>query len=112
MIGFFTLGVIASFFSILILWPFDRFNISWVEKFLYTPDMGSSSASLVCWGLATSGTRGLWRGIFIVGTFISLLLLFLIQREAYSVDHLVAFTLGLLTGIVFLSSWKKSGAKG
>ena len=97
--GFFILGPLASILTVLLLWPLEIFGVSWVKAFLFTPDMGSSGASLVCWGLLLGGERGRWRGFVLAGTAISLVLLLVFLPERYAADHLVSFLTGLGVGL-------------
>lgn len=97
---FFTLGALTSVITALLLWPLDALGVAWVRPFLYPPDMGSSSASLVCWGAAVnSGSKGGWRTFLIAGTTLPLVALTFLLPQTYVVDHLVAFALGLLAGL-------------
>ena len=84
----------------LLLWPLEMLGVSWVKGFLFTPDMGSSAASLVCWGLLLGGERGRWRDLVLAGTAIGLVLLLVLLPERYAADHLVSFLTGLGGGLV------------
>lgn len=92
--AFFLLGPLASILCILLLWPLDVLGVSWVRDFLFTPDMGSSSSSLLCWGVFLAGERGRLRDAFFAGTLLTLVVLMALGSQAFLVDHLVAFIFG------------------
>lgn len=97
-ICFLVLGPLVSVLAVLLLWPLDALGTSWVRPFLYVPDMGSSSASLLCWGAMVGGTKGTGRFVLLSATLGVLLLPLVLSPGVYGFDHLVAFPLGLLVG--------------
>lgn len=102
-IGFLVIGPLASLVTTLLLWPIDELGIKAVHSFLYTPDMGSSSASLVCWGLLLGGEKGRLKQALLWGTILVSVLLLVILQVVWSVDHLVAFLIGLGVSLLFMS---------
>lgn len=105
-IGFFLLGPLSSTLSLLLIWPLNHFKFAWVDNFLYVPDMGSSSYSMVCWGLALSNLRALWRNSLTLITFWILVIPLFYTPKPYVADHIVALFLGLSVGLVFIMRQK------
>lgn len=97
--GFLLLGPFSSILTMLVLWPLDILRVVWVRQYLYPPDMGSSAASMVCWGLFLTAATGKWRLLFMTGTFLVLLAL-LFLPQVYGADHMIAFILGVGVGTV------------
>ena len=102
LVGFLLLGPVASIITMLILWPFDVFGIAGVKPYLYPPDMGSSSASMVCWGLFLGAETGLWRNLMLGATILTLALLMAFSTQAFGADHMVAFLFGLLVSVALI----------
>lgn len=57
-LGFLVLGPLTSILSVLARWPLYSAGVTRLGPFLLEPDMGSSSASLVCWGMAWVTIKG------------------------------------------------------
>lgn len=81
-----------------IAWPLESMGVRWAFDAAYAPDMGSSVASLVCWGIFLARANGRWRHILMLATFCALGLAGWIGPLAAQVDHILAFPLGLLIG--------------
>ncbi len=97
-VAFFGLGPPVDMLSMLFLWPAEAAGVSWLHPFLHTPDMGSSGSALVCWGMAVSDIGGRWAVFLAVGTYLPLLGLLVFYPQQYALEHLIAFTVGLLAG--------------
>jgi hypothetical protein len=97
--GFFIIGPIASMITYLVLWPISNSGIGYVHMALYTPDMGSSTACLVCLGIFLTGQNVRWRKILILFVF-SVLIGSFYHNMVYNFDHLSGFIVGLLTGTI------------
>jgi hypothetical protein len=99
-IGFLLIGPVSSILTTLILWSFDLFGVAWVKQSLYTPDMGSSSAALVCWGIFIGKGHGRWNRLLLWGTIIVLVLYLVFFPAVWDIDHIIAFLLGLFVGLI------------
>lgn len=106
-VGFLLLGPVSSIITTLLLWPLDILGLSWVRSSLYTPDMGSSGASLVCWGLFVGGGHGWWQKLLLWGTILLLVLLLIFLPAVWEIDHMIAFLFGLLVSLSLQS--RRSG---
>lgn len=106
-VAFLLLGPLSSLLTILLLWPMDALGAAWVRPYLYIPDMGSSSASLLCWGAALTTLDRKPQVFLLITTTLVLVLLLVFVPKAYGADHLVAFPIGLATGH-WLTRWAKN----
>ena len=97
--AFFIIGPLASIFTLLALWPISNAGIEYVRVALYTPDLGSSTACLVCLGIFLVRETGKWHIIMIFGVLAVLLGLFY-RNVVYNFDHLDGFLIGLGSGAI------------
>lgn len=104
-LGFFLVGPLASMIDLILLWPFSIAGIAYVRLALFTPDVGSSTACLVCLGILLSLEKGRWRNI-LLWLVLTVLFGLVFQHAVYSFDHLVGYLSGLGTGAV-LGRWKR-----
>ena len=74
--------------------------MEWVRVPLYTPDVGASTACLVCWGLLLMGEHGRLKKILLIGTF-AVLIGLVFQHSVYNIDHFMGYLIGIATGGVF-----------
>jgi hypothetical protein len=103
--SFFVVGPLASIITLLVLWPFSLAGIQYVRVALYSPDMGASTACLVCLGNFLIREKGLWRNIFLYGVLAVLGGLFY-RNSVYNIDHLFGYLIGLGTGAIMVW-WEK-----
>jgi len=103
-LGFFVIGPIASIITLLLLWPISNAGIKYVRVTLFTPDMGASTAVLVCLGILLMNEKGLLRNILLFGILI-ILAGFVFQNTPYNIDHLDGYLVGIGSG-AFLYWWK------
>lgn len=94
---FFVVGPLASIITLLVLWPISATGIDYVHVALYTPDMGASTACLVCLGIFLIGERGRWRNVLLFGALAVLGALFY-RNSVYNIDHLSGYLVGLGAG--------------
>jgi hypothetical protein len=99
-IGFLLLGPIITVVDTLLLWPLDTLGIAWVRPYLYQPDMGSSAASIVCWGLFLGLEGRWWKKLLVAGTIFTLAFFWIFIHEAWNLDHTTGFLMGLVIGII------------
>jgi hypothetical protein len=102
--GFLIIGPLASIITLMVLWPLGDIGIEYVQAPLLTPDVGSSTACLVCLGMFLIGEKGLWRNILLFG-ILALLGGLLFQESVYNIDHLSGYLIGMGTGAV-IDWWK------
>jgi len=88
----------------MVLWPLGNANIEYVHGPLLTPDVGASTASLVCLGILLIGERGRWRNVLLFG-ILAILGGLLFQDSIYNIDHLTGYLIGLGTGAT-IELWK------
>lgn len=104
LLAFFVIGPLASIVTLLVLWPIANAGVDYIHVALYTPDMGASTACLVCLGIFLVGEKGRWRNILLIGVLAVLGGLF--YRDAvYNVDHLAGYLIGLGAGALIW--WKR-----
>jgi hypothetical protein len=103
-LGFFVIGPVASIITLMLLWPISNAGIKYVRVALFTPDMGASTACLVCLGMLLTNEKGLWRNILLFSVLI-ILVGFVFQNTAYNIDHLNGYLIGMATGAFLL--WRK-----
>jgi hypothetical protein len=103
--GFLIIGPLASIITLLLLWPIGNAGIEYVHVALYTPDVGSSTACLVCLGIFLMGEKGRWRNIVLFGTLVVLAALFF-HNSVYNIDHLAGFLIGIGTGSL-IAGWNR-----
>jgi cell division protein FtsW (lipid II flippase) len=99
--GFFIIGPVASIITYLVLWPISAGGVEYVRLALYTPDMGSSTACLVCLGIFLTGKHVRWRKTLMAVVFAVLAAAFF-KNMVYNFDHLGGFIIGIVTGIIIL----------
>jgi hypothetical protein len=102
-LGFLIIGPLASVVSLLLLWPLSNAGVGYVRVALFTPDLGASTACLVCLGILLVGLKGRTRTILILAALAILAALFY-KNERYNIDHLWGYLAGLGTGI-FVERW-------
>lgn len=103
--AFLVLGPLISILTLILFWPFAS-QISSIKVALYTPDMGSSSASLFCWGMALVGDFKNRINRILISTTVVILIGLLFLPKPYDLDHLIAFSLGLVIGELILTKWE------
>ncbi len=110
---FFIIGPLACLINTLILWPGFILGNNFIRGYLSTPDMGSSAASLACWGVFLSIEKSRIRKITLGLTFLALFLFFT-SPQNNDPAHLTALALGTGTGWLIRSRlhsivpvWKK-----
>jgi len=106
LIGFLLLGPLVGILSVFVMWPLSTTGSSWVNHYLYTPDMGGSAASLVCWGLFVGAERGRWQLLLLWGTVLVMSISWIILPEGWQVDHTLGFLIGLLVSAIWLRRQK------
>jgi hypothetical protein len=103
--GFLIIGPLASVASLLLLWPISNAGVEYVRVALFTPDLGASTACLVCLGILLMGLKGRIRIILILFILAVLAAVFY-KNERYNIDHLSGYLIGLAAGAI-IERWRR-----
>jgi cell division protein FtsW (lipid II flippase) len=98
-LGFYLIGPVASIITYLVLWPISAAGVGYVQQALYTPDMGSSTACLVCLGIFLTGENVRWRKT-LIAVMLAVLAAAFSRNMVYNFDHFGGFIIGMITGTV------------
>jgi hypothetical protein len=107
-LSFLVLGPLSSLITTLIIWPFDNYGNAIITSYLHTPDMGSSSSSLLCWGMFAGGLKKSWRWLVFTVTIIILAWFLIFYKADWGLDHLMSFLIGFGCSFVIIPRHLKS----
>lgn len=111
-VTFFLLGPAVSLITTLSLWPAYARGVGAIGRFLLTPDLGSSTASLACWGVAVGSVDGAGSPWLAALTVAVLGALWIVRPAPYVVDHFAAFIVAFGLGrLVRATANRRSGCR-